>query len=115
ITTTTIKTITVSLPYQCSSYITINDSTHNVAYGGGAGTIIVKSAPSINHCGTAAPGWYSGIYPSAIGSTTTGMVCYNANNNTCKWNNSISITNCTTFYVFALFAPPTCNLRYCTT
>ncbi|CAF4168569.1 unnamed protein product, partial [Rotaria magnacalcarata] len=30
------------------------------------------SAPITSTCGTDAPGWYNGAYPSTAGSTTTG-------------------------------------------
>ena len=126
-------TTSAALPSQCSSYTTDSDSTRNVAYTATvvcdtstfsstavwvrfvspAGTYIPTSAPSTSTCGTHAPGWYNGPYPSTAGSTTTGTVCYNWSGNTCNWSNQIQITHCNTFYVFYLIAPPVCSLRYC--
>ncbi|CAF3636975.1 unnamed protein product [Rotaria socialis] len=127
-------TTTIILPVQCSSYTTNVDSTRRISYMGTstcdstlfgttgtwvrfmspAGATMPTSAPSTSTCGTDAPGWFNGAYPSTAGSTTTGTVCYNWAGNTCNWSNSIQITHCSTFYVFKLINTPVCNLRYCT-
>ncbi len=118
---------------QCLTYTTITDGTRNAAYtsaslcdtsvftstpqwvrfSGAAGTQISTSVVAINMCGTQATGHYTGVMP-AVGATTTGTVCYYWSSNTCNWSNSISVTNCNGYYVYALIAPPVCNLRYCT-
>ncbi|CAF1588894.1 unnamed protein product, partial [Rotaria magnacalcarata] len=79
---------------QCSSYTTNSDSTRRIAYTSSstcdsslfgttgtwvrfvspAGTTMPTSAPSTSTCGTDAPGWYNGVYPSTAGSTTTGTI-----------------------------------------
>jgi len=126
---------TVLLLAQCFNYITITDGTRNAAntatpyvcdktvfnsivkwirFSGAAGTQISTSVVPINHCGTCATGWYTGTMP-AVGVTTTGTVCYYYSSNTCVWSNSISVTNCTGYYVYGLIAPPWCVSRYCTT
>jgi hypothetical protein len=124
----------LTLPSQCSTYTTITDGTRNAAYISGsyvcdntvftstpqwvrfscaAGTQISTSVVPIYQCGTQATGHYTGVMP-AVGATTTGTVCYYWSSNTCNWSNSISVTNCNGYYVYALIAPPVCNLRYCT-
>ncbi|CAF1156564.1 unnamed protein product [Adineta steineri] len=124
-----------ALPPQCSTATIITDATRNAAYtvasslcdqssglsgtnwyrfSSGAGTILANYVVPINQCGTQATGSYTGAYPSTIGSTSSGTVCYNWSGNSCMWSNSISITNCNGYYVFYLSAPPVCNLRYCT-
>ncbi len=136
---TTAITTTVtssSLPSQCSNYTMNTDGTRNAAYGNGsscdttiftsspiwvrfsgaAGTLLANCPVEAPYCSTNAPGWYSGIYPSTAGDTTNGTVCYARPTpaTTCTYSNSISVTNCNGYYVFALIAPPVCNLRYCT-
>ena len=126
-------TTTAPLPSQCSSYTSMADSTRNTAYASSSvcdssvfgttgiwvrfqspgGTTIPTSAPSYYSCGTDAPGWYNGPYPSSAGSTTTGTVCYYWSGATCNWSNQISTTNCNGYFVFLLIDPPVCNLRYC--
>ncbi|CAF5154983.1 unnamed protein product, partial [Rotaria magnacalcarata] len=32
----------------------------------------------------------------------------------CTWSNTISVTNCGSFYVYELSMPPVCAARYCT-
>ncbi len=85
-----------------------------VRFSGGAGTRLVPGPAEPHRCGTQGAGWYSGSYPSKAGATTAGTVCYSWPAKTCQWNNTIAITNCNGYYVFALRAPPACYLRYCT-
>ena len=126
-------TTPVPLPAQCSSYTVYADSTRLTTYTSSSvcdsgvfgtsgvwvrfqspgGTLIPSSAPSTSTCGTDAPGWYNGPYPSSLGSTTLGTVCYNWSGATCNWSNQISITHCGSYFVFLLVDPPVCNLRYC--
>ncbi len=124
------------LPPQCASYTINTDSTRNIATANGticdgtifsnefptwvrfespAGTIIPRSAPAANRCSTQGTGWISTAYPSVAGLTLQATVCYHSGSNNCAYSNTISVTNCKGFYVFALTAPPKCNLRYCTT
>ena len=135
-TTAITTTVTSSaLPSQCSTATVITDSTRSAgnAVGGGlcdssgplattgwyrftgaGGTMLASCAVAINRCSTQASGWYSGLYPSAAGATTSGTVCYNWSGNTCNWSNGISVTNCNGYYVYNLSPSPVCNLRYCT-
>lgn len=126
------STTSSALPAQCFSYYIDTDATRNVGYasssmcdssiyGSGtwvrfmspAGTQIPTYAPSYYSCGTDAPGWYNGAYPSSAGSTTTGTICYYWSGATCAWTNTAYITHCQTFYVFYLVDTSACNLRYC--
>lgn len=130
---TTSSTQSPTFPWsQCSSYLSINDSTRLassssvalcdqslftsnitwVRFFSPGGTQLATTAPSTYQCGTHATGWYNGTMPSA-GLTVNGTVCYNWGSN-CFWSNSILVTNCGGFFVFGLVAPPGCNLRYCT-
>ena len=122
------------LPGQCTKYMLITDNTRHfshpgyitcdnavfektptwVRFSGGAGTRIVRGPAEPFRCGTQGAGWYSGSYPSNAGDTISAKVCYSWPGNSCQWSNSIMITNCNDYYVFALPAPPACFLRYCT-
>jgi hypothetical protein len=118
----------------CYSYTIINDATRLVTAAGGSacdqslfsssitlvrftgagGTKIVTTTPSIKQCGTQATGWYNGTMP-AWGMTVNGTVCYSWSSNTCNWSNMITVTNCSSYYVYGLISPAHCTLRYCTT
>jgi len=76
--------------------------------------MLPNSAVAYNLCDTQATGWYNGVYPSTVGSTNTGTVCYHWTSSTCQWSNSVSVTNCNGYYVFYLTRPSVCNLRVCT-
>ncbi|CAM4831415.1 unnamed protein product [Rotaria magnacalcarata] len=123
-----------SKPSQCSSYTTITDKTRHVShpdyitcdnavfktkpiwvrFSGAAGTRLAPGPVEPFHCGTQGTGWYKGTYPTSIGGTASGTVCYSWPRNSCQWSNQISVTNCGGYYVFHLRAPPACFLRYCT-
>ncbi|CAF4323525.1 unnamed protein product, partial [Adineta steineri] len=119
---------------QCYNYTLINDPTRSVnvttgstcdqslfnssamwvRFVGVGGTQIPTSPVGISRCGTSATGWYSGQMPTGVNTTINGTVCYNYASNNCHWSNSISVTNCGSYYVYELSAPPDCDLRYCT-
>lgn len=134
-TTAITTTITTSpLPPQCFNYTLNTDATRNVAepgndtcdfttfsvtpmwvrFSGAAGTLIPSCPIPAHRCATRATGWYSGIYPSTAGDTTSGTVCYSWPGVPCIYNNSLSVTNCNGYYVYALTNVPRCDLRYCT-
>jgi hypothetical protein len=126
---------TVALPAQCTSATVINDPTRNVNYAGGAqcdsstglvstgwykftgsgGTTIINYPPGLSQCNTVCAGWYSGSYPSTVGSTTSsGTICYVfISGATCQWSNPVQVTNCNGYYVYYLTPPPTCALGLC--
>jgi hypothetical protein len=128
-------TTTVVLPSQCSSYTSITDATRLATYStvssgcdspgnlgslpgwfrfsGSGGTALVNYVVAISHCNTDAPGWYTGSNP-AVGSTTSGTVCFNWSSNSCYWSSSIQVTNCNGYYVYYLVSTSACSLRYCT-
>lgn len=134
-TTTTTTTTTIAPLSQCSSYTTIQDETRLVDHvtNGAAlcdrstftsdiqwvrflppgGTQLATSAPEKMRCGTSATGWYNGTMPQP-GTTETGIVCYHWDDNPCRWQNMIEVTNCGPFYVFGLIKTEDCDLRYCT-
>ncbi|CAF0788844.1 unnamed protein product [Adineta steineri] len=119
---------------QCYNYTLINDSTRSVnvtagttcdsslfssgamwvRFVGVGGTQIPTTPVVTGRCDTNVPGWYSGQMPTAVDTTTSGTVCYNWVSNNCYFSNSISVTNCGSYFVYQLCAPSTCDLRYCT-
>jgi hypothetical protein len=121
------------LPSQCSAYTPINDPTRlaTAGYGnasdssyfspvfvwycfmGAGGTQIITSAPSVDQCGTNYTGWYASTMPT-YGNTLIGTVCYVDITNICNWSNMILVTNCGSYYVYGLIAPPIAYARYCT-
>ncbi len=72
------------------------------------------SAVGPSRCGSQATGWYSGPMPTDPDETTNGTVCFSWQSNNCSWTKNIRVTNCGSYYIYQLNAPPTCNLRYCT-
>src|SRR5579871_861295 len=85
-----------------------------VRFMGSSGTKLANCPIPIRHCAATSPGWYSGVYPSIVGDTTSGNVCFNWDTNTCMYTTPINVTNCNGFFVFALSAPPICDARFCT-
>lgn len=124
----------VTLPSQCMTYTTNNDSTRNVASGlgalcdntltagwyrfmGAAGTQISTSTVSRDTCTTYYGGSFSGTMPSTAGTTTYGKMCFNKNGELCYASYSggiIGVTNCNGYYVYYLPPVSSCPTRYCT-
>jgi uromodulin len=86
-----------------------------VRFVGEGGTQIPTSAVGPNRCSTSAAGWYSGQMPTDSDETTNGTVCFSWQSNNCSWTKNILVTNCGSFYIYQLTAPPGCQMRYCTT
>lgn len=123
-----------SKPPQCFKYMTITDKTRRTTHShattcdkgffkekltwvrflGDAGTRLAPGPLDGFRCSTQGTGWYKGSYPTSIGATVTGTVCFGWPRNTCQWKTEISVTECDGFYVFGLPPPPACYLRYCT-
>lgn len=125
-----------TMPVQCSNYTINTDITRDIAYNNisnlcdnmvpfgvapvwfrfqtPGGIMIANHSVANGYCGTSAPGWYAGQYPSTSYTTATSIACYRNGGNLCFYCNLMSVTNCNTFFVFALPKPPSCNLRYCT-
>ena len=124
----------LNLPSQCHSYSVIQDESRNInAIGSNACDTMFLSAPTWvrfvsqssttelptsptnpNQCGTQVTGWYAGILPTIAQTINNGQVCFSWGTNNCQWSNTISVTNCGSFYVYQLTVPPVCSARYCT-
>ncbi|CAF0729171.1 unnamed protein product [Adineta steineri] len=124
----------ITVAPQCNSYTLINDTTRSVnvttsgncdqsffnsgakwvRFVGVGGTQIPTRSVPIYRCNADAPGWYAGQMPTNPNTTKNGTVCFNWDSDNCNWDISISVTNCGSYYVYRLDAPPSCELRYCT-
>ncbi|MBI4705283.1 MAG: hypothetical protein HY744_29600 [Deltaproteobacteria bacterium] len=82
-------------------------------FEGAAGTKMPTWVPPYYGCGTHAPGWLNGGYPSVNDGQVTRTVCFNWSGNNCMWSASVQVRNCGAYYVFQLPNAPACNLRYC--
>ncbi|CAF0823152.1 unnamed protein product [Adineta steineri] len=85
-----------------------------VRFVGVGGTQIPTSPVGIGRCGADVTVWYSEQMPTGVGTTSNGTVCFHWTSSNCQWNSSIAVTNCGSYYVYQLSAPPVCNSRYCT-
>ncbi|CAF1688598.1 unnamed protein product, partial [Adineta ricciae] len=125
-------------PIQCSKHKLVNDFTRRIGSGFGdkcdtnetsgwtrfidqAGTIIVDYVPEQNlrYCGASGrPGWFYGVYPTQLYSTTLGTICYPCSRTgaPCERfsNQPISVTHCGGYFVFDVPIAPECPLRVCT-
>jgi hypothetical protein len=82
---------------------------------GPGGTMIANYNVGGSHCNTDATGYYTGSYPSTVGGSTTGPLCYTFSTYVCNWSNQLQITNCNGYYVYYIVGPaPYCNLGVCT-
>ena len=70
-----------------------------------AGVQLPEYAPGRYHCGTFYPGWLNGKHPNRSGEEVERTVCVDTdrvNEYDCRWNKSITVTNCKGYYVYFL-------------
>ena len=85
-------------------------------FAGDAGSRIPTTAPGINKCGTASPGWMNSSYPENDYETKEVQFCFQSSINECDKSTTGKITDCGTFFVYHLKPiKSSCNLAYCGT
>ena len=100
-------------------YITVNskcDDTLNGWYRFQelAGTkMVTKCHVSINKCDASFPAWLSEDHPTVAEGTATRKVCIRRNGNCCFDSVKIQVKNCSSYYIYKLLNPGSCNTRYC--
>ncbi|CAF4450355.1 unnamed protein product, partial [Adineta steineri] len=108
------RTVNVTTGSSTCDQSLFSSGTRWVRFVGVGGTQIPTSPVAMDRCNASATGWYSGQMPVGVDTTINGTVCFNFAPHNCYWNSSIAVTNCGSYYVYQLDAPPTCDLRYCT-
>ena len=122
----------ISGPSQCHDYHTFNGSDRAQGYHNRtqvscddnllpgwyrfkslAGENMPLAPPLAYQCGTKAPGWVQGPLPIANHETVTRRVCFHSDEDYCKYNTYVNITNCGSYNVYQLANTPACKLRYC--
>ncbi|XP_078357282.1 LOW QUALITY PROTEIN: uncharacterized protein LOC144642166 [Oculina patagonica] len=116
---------------ECSNYRFLNESNRAKTYnkpsplicdsslsgwyrfGGEAGSKMPESCVKERHCGTHAPGWLNGSHPTMADGAVKRKVCFHWSSSCCRWSTMIDVRNCGGFYVYKLYRPPACTLRYC--
>jgi len=127
----------VYLPAECTSATVVNDPSINVnnpvglpincdnnllgsssgwfRFEGSGGTVIANQSAGVNYCGTNAAGFYSGPYPSTVGGSASGTLCYTYTSSICQWSNPLTVQDCNGYYVYYITLPvPLCDLGVCT-
>lgn len=82
-------------------------------FKGKAGLKMPDTCVKSGSCGTHAPGWYQGSYPTALGAVSPGKVCFNWFGLCCAWSALASVKKCNGFYVYRLGRTTLCDLQYC--
>ena len=79
-----------------------------------AGTkMVTKCHVSINKCDASFPAWLSEDHPTVAEGTATRKVCIRRNGNCCFDSVKIQVKNCSSYYIYKLLNPGSCNTRYC--
>ncbi|CAF0874414.1 unnamed protein product [Didymodactylos carnosus] len=126
---------TTYYPPECSNYTTVNDPTRNINYTatntscdntffsyavakwvrfvGTGGTVVPTYSIPVNHCGGYGTMWFNGTYSSTVYGTQNSLICVTWGLVPCYQSGYIFITNCNTYYVYAVRGPIYCA-RYCT-
>ena len=66
-----------------------------------------------HHCGTHAPGYMTAGHPTVAEGVVSRKVCFHWTSGNCQWSATIRVRNCGAFYVYELYKPPGCSMRYC--
>ncbi|XP_066022422.1 uromodulin-like [Pocillopora verrucosa] len=82
---------------------------------GAAGTKMPTTRVPAFRCGTNWPGWLDGVHPTVEDGKVNRKVCFNDINSDCKAIKNISVINCGSYFIYKLFRPPDCFMRYCAT
>ena len=69
----------------------------------------------VNRCGTDWPGWLDATHPKVEDFEVKSKVCFSGRSTGCKYTKQIFVKNCGSYFIYKLFRPPGCNLRYCST
>ena len=66
-------------------------------------------------CGTVHSGWLNGAHPTVEEGKVLRKVYFSDRSTGCENSKKIFVKNCGSYYIYELFKPGKCNLRYCGT
>ena len=66
-------------------------------------------------CGTVHSGWLDGAHPTVEEGKVHRTVCFSDRSTGCKYLKKIFVKNCGSYYIYKLFDPRRCSVRYCGT
>ena len=122
------------MPYQCTSYTTLNDDTRLTSYicsgcncdngiattwyriQGTSATRLTSTPASYGSCGAYYPIWFNATLPTNLYQTIVGTACMYYNSDPCypSYSAAVFVTNCGSFYVYYLRSLSGPCYRYCT-
>ena len=82
---------------------------------GAAGTKMPTARVPAFRCGTSWSGWLDGAHPTVEDGNVSRTVCFSDRYSGCKAIKNISVINCGSYFIYKLFRPPDCYMRYCAT
>ena len=82
---------------------------------GASGTKMPTMRVSVFRCGTVHSGWLSGAHPTVEEGKVHRMVCFSDRSAGCERSMKIFVKNCGSYYIYKLFKPVKCYVRYCGT
>ena len=81
-------------------------------FQGAAGDRMADKCVPEKRYGTLRPIWFRGNHPTVDEGVVTREACYHYPDNCCKRNNSISVKNCSEYFVYKLKNPLYCYIPY---
>ena len=82
---------------------------------GAAGTKMPTTRVPAYRCGTKWSGWLDGAHPTVEDGEVPRKVCFSGHSFYCKTIIHIYAKNCSSYYIYKLFQPPSCASRFCST
>ena len=84
-------------------------------FEGAAGTKMPTERVPAYRCGTDWSGWLDGAHPTVEDGEVRRDVSGSDRSTGCKHEFKISVKNCGFYFIYKLFQPPGCPMRYCGT
>ena len=82
---------------------------------GAAGTKLPTTHVLAHRCGADCSGWLKGAHPTVEDGEVQRRVCFSDRSTGCRGSKSILVKNCRSYFIYKLFPPSSCSLRYCGT
>ena len=80
-----------------------------------AGTKMPTTRVPAYRCGAHWSGWLSGAHPTVEDGEVHRVVCASDRSSGCKFTVRILVKNCGSYFIYKLFKPKGCAMRYCGT
>ena len=103
----------LDVPFRCDNELINIGGWHR--FVGDAGTKMPTTRVPAFRCGTGWSGWLDGAHPKVEDGEVPRDVCGSDRSTGCRLKFKILVKNCGSYFIYKLFNPAICPMRYCGT